>query len=303
MNLAMFDERNRHDGLRLRWLAVPALVALLVLTSAGHAAAGKRLENGRIAFTVVRGGDMNLAATRIVTVRPNGSGRRLLPCARRYARNRCYDVEPAYSNDGGRLASLSNNAVSFSEIVIRRPSGRIVRRRSCDCFDVAWSPGRRFLAFASFEVVLIDLRTWRQRRPLRMGAAETLAWSRQGTLVADDNLGTGPFTVREPNGRRRRIRIAGQTPEWAPDGRRFAYTCSAGACVVSKTGKKNRVLPRGRRCDQFGGLAWSPDGRELACFSTRGLIAIDLQTRRVRYVAPRVFEPGSIDWQPLPRGR
>lgn len=286
---------------------VAALAALLVLASAAPAHAAKPY-NGRIAVTVVRGsGTFEAWATRIVTMRPDGAGHRVLPCAARF-KGDCFDSQPDYSNDGRRLVSITE-APELAHAVVRTGEGRVLSQYSCDCFNAAWAPGRRYLAFARYHVALLNLRAGRERGRLRMGTPEHVDWSRQGSLVADSSGISGPFIVREPNGRRRRIRARGSLPEWAPDGKRFAYVCPAGACVVGKNGRGRRVLPRGRACvsgsfDGVGTLAWSPDGRKLACFASgnrySGVIVINLRTRRIRSIAPNVFLPGSIDWQPSP---
>lgn len=62
-----------------------------------------------------------------------------------------------------------------------------------------------------------------------------------------------------------------------------------------KTDGRSRLITR--QCDDIESrLAWSPDGREIACSSVFGhLFAVNVKTRRVRTVARRVF-PVQIDW-------
>lgn len=260
-------------------------------------------KNGRIAYTVFQRANGGEFFASVRTVRPDGSRRRMLPCATPTAEGRCRDADPVYSQDGRRLAT---SGFETPGVAIRASQGRILRGLD-ETGPVAWSPGRRYLALASAPLRLFDLRDGRSRR-LGGDASNAVAWSRQGTLLFGPSADRGDFVVREPSGRRSTIlrNRQGDAPiDWAPSGRRFAYTCD-GVCVARKDGGKRRLVTR--RCSPFGRFAWSPDGQQIACASRlglgpkqRGLIAINVRTKRLRVIVRGGVNLGAIDWQPLPR--
>lgn len=266
-------------------------------------------KNGRIAYTVFRyfnPGDDNDFHNFVRTVRPDGSGSRTLPCATPFGDRGCEDFDPAYSNDGHRLATSGFNG---GGLVIRSPAGRILRRLDADGGPVAWSPGRRYLALTGFPLRIVDLRTDRVRR-LGGDASDGVSWSPRGTLIYEGD-GEG-FVTRKPSGRRQRIlrRVPAYFPvEWAPGGRRFAYACDdGGVCAANPDGTRRRLLTTRCSTGLFDRFAWSPDGREIACGSRSGLparqtglIAINVRSKRLRVVVRGAVNIGAIDWQPLPR--
>jgi hypothetical protein len=121
--------------------------------------------------------------------------------------------------------------------------------------------------------------------------------------------------VSEPDGGRlRRILPAAdlpRLPRWSHDGRRLAYACGAtlaALCAVRPDGSRRELLTR--RCnmefDPGGGMAWSPDGRYVACASRLGgdLVTVRLQDDTQKVVRRRPpsarFLPTDITWRALP---
>lgn len=83
---------------------------------------------------------------------------------------------------------------------------------------------------------------------------------------------------------------------------------TVGVCVASPDGARRRVLTSRCSTDLFDGVAWSPDGRQIACQSRSGmpdrqtgLIAINVRTKRLRLIVRGALHIGAMDWQPLPR--
>lgn len=271
--------------------------------SASSTSAASDVRNGRIAFTALRYLNDSDFSTFVQTVQPDGSRRRTLPCATKVGLRGCDDSHPSYSQDGARLAT---SGVELGGVAIRQPGGRILRVVDGDG-PVAWSPHRRFLAFSGFPFRLLDLRTNQSRR-LR-GRPNAVRWSRKGSLLFDSSVDEG-FTVRRPDGRRRRILrgVSGFPADWSPGGRRFAYACN-GICIAKSDGSGRRVLTRAcAPLSDQDGFAWSPDGRKVVCVADRdrfgrlrGLITVDVRTKRIRVVIPGAVNIGPMDWQPLGR--
>lgn len=194
-----------------------------------------------------------------------------------------------------------------SAIAIRRPTGRITRKIGTNG-PVAWSPGGRYLALTGFPLRLFDLRADHTRR-LHGDASDGVAWSPRGSLIFAGG-GKGVI-VRKPSGRRKRI-LTGRAwfpVDWAPSGRRLAYACDdGGVCVANPDGTRRRRLTSRCSTDLFDGIAWSPDGREIACQSRSGmpdrqtgLIAINVHTKRLRVIVRGALNIGAMDWQPRRR--
>lgn len=290
------------NGHPVRRCAVGAVLGSLLFFAfdpgGAQSAAAEKLRNGRIVYNIPIGNCPDFASTcprQLKTVRPDGSGKRVLPCGFR-PRRECYDTAPSFSNDGHRIASLTRNNAYVPRLVIRRADGRILSRTVFDAFSVAWSPNDESLALAGFRVIVRSLRSARNRR-LRMGTPYNAAWSRQGDIVADSDVFFGPLLIRGPRGGRRRINVRGDKPEWSPDGRRIAYNCNGETCVVNRDGTGKKILTR--QCDGESGLAWSPDGKQLACHGP-DLITINLRTHRSRVLDKNATLPDDLDWQALP---
>jgi hypothetical protein len=95
-------------------------------------------------------------------------------------------------------------------------------------------------------------------------------------------------------------------PRWSYDGSRLAYACGGFLCAARADGSNRRLLTR--RClmefDEYGGMAWSPDGRSVACMGGRfgDLITVRLDTKDWRIVRRRPdsadFLPFEVAWRP-----
>jgi WD40-like Beta Propeller Repeat len=305
---------------------VIALLAGVVLPAPAAADAAAR--NGRIAFEVVQeemtcdqcgpnGESMHVGGgSRVWLARPDGRRVRRLPCS--HVRRTCSQRRPAFSNDGRRLA-LENRA----DLLVLTPGGRVLRRvESFPGWSVVWGPGdRRFFFFRSYArpdnttswgVAVGNLEGAERRLHSTLFPGD-LAWSRHGLLawvVLFEGGAPHGVWVGDVRGRRkRRITRIGQSVSWSPDGSRLAVLGTSALHLIDADGGRRRVLTR--QCaggyEEDGGVAWSPDGREIACRSRRGnLVVLNLATMTLRPLATwRQFGNGSvgeISWQPVPGG-
>ena len=319
-------------------LVRPATLGLLLAGALGGswfagAESASAARSGLLAYSVDEGEETcdqcgpdaenitSLGGAWVETVRPDGTHRRRIGCVYRRPRG-CRYGDPTFSHDGRRLAVNGRQG-----LVVMTPSGKRIARIKNDAWfhSPTWAPGDRKLAFARVlpgeeapdgttvaGVFLTDLRG--RERLLNRADTFSVSWSRQGRLTwtsPTPHEGEWPHIwVGNPDGSQAtRVARKGDTPDWSPDGRQVAFTChreARGLCVVSAKGGPVRFITR--RCisgfDDYTGIAWSPDGKEIACESTRGgLIAVNLRTRTIR----AIVRPGrmradieEIDWQPIP---
>jgi WD40-like Beta Propeller Repeat len=302
-------------------------VALFATAVAGAPSAWSAAppRNGVIAYSFVEQGsgycdgceDRPVEGLRswIELVRPDGSRHRRFPCTTG-SFDTCNDGTPVFSPDGTRLAVLNRD-----EIVIASLNGRVLRRIPVRAPAVAWSPDGRRLAFtlnytvpptpSRFAVYVTRLGgSPRQVSGARNVAPFSLSWSARG-LLAWEKRGRRPGVyVSGPRGENRRRILPAQDlarlPRWSYDGSRLAYACGGFLCAVRADGSNRRLLTR--QClmefDEYGGMAWSPDGRSVACMGGRfgDLITVRLDTKDWRIVRRRPdsadFLPYEVAWRP-----
>jgi Tol biopolymer transport system component len=312
----------RHPAIRVVLLATVLPVATPVVALGAP-------RNGVIAFDVVQedvtcdqcGDDGNSESTgggsRTWLVRPDGRKLRRVPCSPGVG---CNGSRPAFSQDGRRLAIERNLGVT-----LMTARGRDLRRIEPFGWSPVWAPRGNRLAYGdsypvsgsqqAFAIWVLNLSGGEPRRLYDdVGFAWDIAWSRQGRLAwavsHEGGSSANGIWVGDAAGRRRKhISRNGDYLAWSPDGSRIAFLGYNTLHVIDADGRRKRLLTR--RCtvgyDGEGGVAWSPDGREIACPSRRGnLVVLNLATMTLHAVATwRGFGEGyvgDIAWQPIPSG-
>ncbi|HXF98583.1 MAG TPA: hypothetical protein VNJ46_08230 [Gaiellaceae bacterium] len=209
-----------------------------------------------------------------------------------------FQLDPAWSPDGRRIAFASRRAGTF-DLYVMRADGTGTRRltsgRARDQHP-AWSPDGRLIAFERDEsdiwVVRPDGRGARRLTGAEASESEP-AWSPDGRWIAYVRREPGEerqeLWLMRPDGSGARpltaLRARCLHPAWSPDGRRIAFSSDAAGpffdvyVLALGQGRPGRPFTRAdvRRLTRTGEdafePAWSPDGRALA-FSRGGAIAL-----------------------------
>ena len=246
----------------------------------------------------------------------------------------------AWSPDGRSLAYVLDGMrvldVSSGESRQIMPCGKFTHYCT-----FAWSPDGSTIAVAQgarIELVSADGSSRLSLTPLGpdVGPDETVrdpTWSPDGRLIAFVAPGYGPeepdrlysveasgsglqLLVHEPPG----YRIGVQTPAWSPDGSKIAYIASGKwsndkwrlhVTVIEADGSNPTELLQAGRCFCLAfkpGLAWSPDGTQLAVVipapgrgkgpARDGLYVMDADGSGLRLLREGVW--GRPAWRPVP---
>ena len=228
-----------------------------------------------------------------------------------------FQVEPAWSPDGGRIAFASRRT-GRSAIYVMLADGTGTRRLTAgkqDDMHPTWSPDGKRIAFVrgfdgKVEVMSAD-GTGVHRLTDAEGAETDPAWSPDGRWIAYS--GRAPGTpVRElwlvrPDGSQRHqvtsLNKVSTSPGWSPDGKRIVFDSSLSNTreaifIIGVDGKGLRRLTQAIGQEQIE-PAWSPDGKTIA-FTLDGAIAVsDLQGNTTTLTDPR-HNDSSPAWNPHP---
>ncbi len=211
---------------------------------------------------------------------------------------------PVFSPSGSEFATTETIDVPGpepGEVLIHDLEGRVVDRVTApgNTGGVAWSPDGRKLAVATDwprtwggALYLISRKS--KRRRLLARHAGPVKWSARNLLA------TQRLVVMRLDGRivHRFRHEPTAAYDWSPDGKTLAFECKQGICAARYDGSKRRVLTR--RCTGYNwsNVAWSPDGRWIACYRRGNLVAVRLHDGLIRVIRPTPDEEifWDVDW-------
>ncbi|HXG76331.1 MAG TPA: hypothetical protein VNJ53_07155 [Gaiellaceae bacterium] len=232
------------------------------------------------------------------------------------ARRLFFQIDPAWSPDGRRIAFASRRAGTF-DLYVMNVDGTGTRRLTSGPAEdrhPSWSPDGSRLVFERDESDLVVVRAdgTGLRRLTGPSASESQpAWSPDGSRIAYVRREIGrqeeELWLMAANGSdARRLTFLGATsqhPAWSPDGARLAFSSNAGGpffdVYVLTVGRKGV-----RRLTSVGADAiepsWSPDGRLIA-FSRDGAIVTVDEAREEETLTDSDNNDFSPAWNPVPR--
>ena len=228
-----------------------------------------------------------------------------------------YEVEPAWSPDGTRVAFASRRRGNFDIYVMRADGAGTIRLTSAaaDESSPSWSPDGKRIVYQRgnpSELWVMEADGSVARKLARLDASEhDPAWSPDGDWIAYQlrRLGTPLAEIHlvrpDGTGGRRLTTVRGQSasPAWSPDGGQVAF-------AAKPTGGRDYDIhtvridgARLRRItdspvDEFE-PAFSPDGSEIA-FDRGGAIAVVRPGDEVRELTDPDDNDGSPAWRRAP---
>jgi Tol biopolymer transport system component len=227
-----------------------------------------------------------------------------------------FQIEPAWSPDGSRIAFASKRAGSFDVYVMNADGTgtRRLTRASADEGHPTWSPDGERIAFSrgtsgDLYVVRAD---GSGVRPLANGPADDAqpAWSPDGRSIAFVRRPPGT-QVRElwvmgsdgsePR-RLTRLEATSSSPAWSPDGTRIAFSTNSGGkqfdiyfvVVAGKSLQQVTTTP-----DDSFEPTWSPDGTKIAYAEGGSIFSVEPEGDP-RELSASSGNDSSPAWNPSP---
>jgi dipeptidyl aminopeptidase/acylaminoacyl peptidase len=232
----------------------------------------------------------------IETVRGDGTGLRRVSCV--WANPTRCDGEghigghqPRISPSGRFFATSDGPgtvSTDFAHVRVHDLDGRVVDRLRVpgNPKAVSWSPDERYLAVTTDRPhgapLYLVPRSGGRYRLLRRNGGWLTDWSRKGLLAG----ALQPLGVFRSDGRMLyRLTRVKSAFDWSPSGHLLAFGCRGQAiCAVRYDGRRRRVLTRRCSAGTYSPLAWSPDGRWIACTRSQELVAVRLSDDAVRVI-------------------
>jgi TolB protein len=226
-----------------------------------------------------------------------------------------FQVEPAWSPDGTKIAFASRRSGSFDIYAMNADGTGTRRLTSTKEHDnhPTWSPDGKEIAFSRGEDIYVmnaDGSAVHRISDPPVEEAEP-AWSPDGSWIAYTRRTPGtPFRelwLMHPDGSdRHRLTSQGArifTPAWSPDSKRIVFSSNAEGEVyelftIGIDGKGLRRVTR-TAGDMFE-PSWSPDATKIAYQEGGAIFTIDLVTREFERLTDAKNNDSSPVWNPRP---
>jgi TolB protein len=291
-----------------------AFFAVVCLLAAG--CGGDDPSSPDLAFVSSRDGDYA-----IFVMGANGNGERRLTDAEGELESTdspFFQVEPAWSGDGSRIAFVSGRSGSADVYVMEADGSGSRRLTATEQNDShpTWEPSGERIAFArDGEIYLVAADGGEPERISDVLVEESdPSWSPDGAWIAYIRRTPGTAIqnvwVMRPDGSGRRAltRQDGRafTPAWSPDSRRIVFATNAESdevyelFTVGLDGEGlRRVAPTAG--DNFE-PSWSPDGAKIAFQEEGAIFTVELGGGEVEKLTDSANNDSSPAWNPQPPG-
>jgi Tol biopolymer transport system component len=226
-----------------------------------------------------------------------------------------FQIEPAWSPDGRRIAFSSRRSGTF-DIYVMNADGTGTRRLTSSKDNEShptWAANGRKIAFVRKEDIYTMNADGSAVRRISDPTAEESdpAWSPDGRWIAyvrrEPGTASRELWLMRPDGSARR-RLTPQTgssatPAWSPDSTRLVFSSNEEGSryelyTIGVGGKGlRRVAPTAR--DNFE-PSWSPDGTKIAYQEEGAIYTIELETRTIEKLTDSDDNDSSPVWNPLP---
>jgi len=226
-----------------------------------------------------------------------------------------FQVEPAWSRDGTKIAFTSRRAGSFDVYVMNADGTGTKRLTSTKENDThpTWAPSDASIAFArDSDIWVMDADGSNARRVSDPMAEESEpAWAPDGRWIAyvrrEPGTASREIWLMRPDGSQRH-RLLPQTgtttsPAWSPDSTKLAFSSNEEGSVfeiytVGVDGQGLRtVVPT--TADNFE-PAWSPDGSKIAYQEEGAIFTVEVAGGDVQRLTDQANNDSSPAWNPKP---
>jgi Tol biopolymer transport system component len=226
-----------------------------------------------------------------------------------------FQIDPAWSPDGAKIAFASRRAGS-SDIYVMRADGTGTRRLTATRVDEThptWAPDGQQIAFKRADDIYVMNVDGSSARAIShdTGSDSDPAWSPDGNWLAFTRRLSGTqereVWIMRPDGsdpkRLTSLRGSSINPAWSPDGSQIVFASNIVGSLydlylVDVTSKRvHRLTKRGT--DTFG-PAWSPDGSMIA-FSQDGSISTTDLKGQTETLTDGKNNDSSPAWNPVER--